>query len=53
MTITAIVIIKDGKFYNRGATLLHGFPHSQRNTIIFPATDVCLHVMEYSEDHFL
>lgn len=27
----------------------YGFPHSLRNTIIFPATNVCLHVMEYSE----
>jgi hypothetical protein len=32
----------------RGTTLFCGWrPHAQRDTIISPATDVCLHVAEY------
>lgn len=34
----------------RGATLIHGFPCARQDTIISPATDVCLHVAEYSAD---
>ena len=36
----------------RGATLLQDSSYSRRNTNIFPATDVCLHVAEYSASAF-
>lgn len=36
-------------FYTRGATLFCDCSHALQNTIIFLATNVCLHVTEYSD----
>ena len=42
------LLVKDGYYAPRCHLVLGFDSYSRRNTIIFPATDVCLHVAEYS-----
>ena len=47
---TALAIVKDGKIQKIPRCHLDLWnPHSHQNTNISPATDVCPHVMEYSD----
>ena len=46
---TALAIVKDGKYIIPRCHLDLWNPHSHQDTNISPATDVCPHVMEYSD----